>query len=494
MALAWFRILMVVVCASASMSLVQADDSVIAKAEKLELAGDFIGAEKLLDAALAKEGLDTETKYALVFERDRLDRIRQDFELTEADLKAKVLAGVKDATPEEFAKWLDEGRFDGRSIDGQLLYMNSGVRNLFYRDQSLESRRNVPKDESDVQHLRLNLTRQIRAAVKEQKSPYVLPRKFDVQFTGTVHKDAAPEGSVIKAWLPVPRDFPFQRGMTLISTSPQPIEVAPGDSPIRSVYFEQKAVAGEPTIFKTHFTYEHDSIRFDIDPAVVTPFDGKDKEVARFVEEGPHVEFTPELIALSKEIVGDETNPAIKARKIYDWVSENINYSLAIEYSTIRNVSDYCRAKRYGDCGQEALLYIALCRVSGVPARWQSGWNMFPGRLNLHDWSEIYLDPYGWVPVDVCYGITATQNMHYLTKSEQAEVADFYFGGLEPYRMAANSDHAQKLTPAKLSPRSDTIDFQRAEYEANGKNIYYDKFSYDFDVKEIPPTTTTTSK
>ncbi len=492
--MAWLRIVLVMVGSLISWQTCLAEDSALAKAQRLELAGDFQQAEQLLDAALAQADLSREDRYTLTFERDRLFRIRRDFRLTRDQLQTKVLAGVKNATPEEFAQWVDQGRFDYRDIDGTRLYMGSSVRNLFYRDPKLEHRRYAPADEADVQHLRLKLTRQIRAAVKAEKSPYVLTKKFDVHFTGTVDADAAPAGSVIKAWLPIPRSFPFQRGFQLISSTPQPLQIAPADSPIRSVYCEQKATAGQPTKFETHFTFEHDAIRFDIDPAIVTPFDGQDEEIARFVQEGPHVEFTPELIALSKEIVGDEKNPAIVARKIYDWISNNIQYSLAIEYSTIRNLSGYCHTKRYGDCGQEAMLYIALCRVNGIPARWQSGWNLFPGRLNLHDWSEIYLEPYGWVPVDVCYGITALQSMNYLTESERQEVADFYFGGLEPYRMAANSDHSQKLSPTKLAPPSDTIDFQRGEYEVGDKNLYYDKFTYDFEVKEIPPATTTVAK
>lgn len=157
--------------------------------------------------------------------------------------------------------------------------------------------------------------------------------------------------------------------------------------------------------------------------------------------------FTPALRALARQLVGDETNPYRQTKAFYDWIAENIKYSYAIEYSTIRNISDYCRARGYGDCGQEALLFIALCRVQGIPARWQSAWNTFPSSQSIHDWCEIYLAPYGWMPVDPYQGIWAMQYAFTLTPAQRREIRDFYFGGLDPYRMAANADHNQELTP-----------------------------------------------
>jgi transglutaminase-like putative cysteine protease len=166
-------------------------------------------------------------------------------------------------------------------------------------------------------------------------------------------------------------------------------------------------------------------------------------------------------------------------------MAENIKYSFALEYSTIRNISDYCRVKGYGDCGQEALLFITLCRLNGVPARWQSAWNTFPGDKDIHDWTEIYLAPYGWVPVDPYMGLWAMRYANTLTAEQRRQIRDFYFGGLDQYRIIANSDHNQTLTPPKRSLRSDNVDFQRGELECGGKNIYFDQYSYNLSLKEV---------
>ena len=142
-------------------------------------------------------------------------------------------------------------------------------------------------------------------------------------------------------------------------------------------------------------------------------------------------------------------------------------------------------SKGYGDCGQEALLFIALCRLNGIPARWQSGWNTFPGDKSNHDWSEIYLAPYGWMPVDPYMGIWAMRYANTLEPEQKREVRDFYFGGLDQYRMIANSDHSQTLTPPKHTMRSDDVDFQRGELECGDKNIYFNQFSYNLTLKEV---------
>src|SRR5205807_9867014 len=162
-----------------------------------------------------------------------------------------------------------------------------------------------------------------------------------------------------------------------------------------------------------------------------------DSELKKYTAQAPHIAFTPEIRKLAQEIAGGENNSYLKARKFYDWIAGQIKYSYALEYSTIRNISDYCRTKGYGDCGQEALLFMTLCRFSGIPARWQSGWNTFPGDKTIHDWCEIYIAPYGWMPVDPYRGIFAMRYATSLTPEQQRELRDFYFGGLDQYRMAA---------------------------------------------------------
>jgi hypothetical protein len=117
-----------------------------------------------------------------------------------------------------------------------------------------------------------------------------------------------------------------------------------------------------------------------------------------------------------------------------------------------------------------------MARCAGVPAKWQSGWMMHPGNLNLHDWAEIYYEGIGWVPVDQSFG-----------RVESAlgndEVYYFYTKGIDAYRMIVNQDISAPLFPAKIYPRSETVDFQRGEVEWKGGNLYFDRWNYDMEVK-----------
>jgi transglutaminase-like putative cysteine protease len=421
----------------------------------------------------------------LEFELDRLERIKKDFPYTKEELFAELKDSVKNLTAEEYNRWLTEGRFESREIDGQRYFADTSVNNLYFRYPELNPRRTPPKDTTALQKARLESCTVIRQAALAGKTPYVLPKRFHVTMTVTTKPTAAPAGEIIRAWLPIPRHYPFQDDFELIAAAPAVSRTDDKESPIRCVYLEQPAKNNAPTQFRIEYEYTTHAVSFDLRPGEVRPCDPNDPAVKGFTGEGPHVVFTPEMCALSQKIVGDETNPCLKAKKCFDWIAENIKYSFALEYSTIRNISDYCRAKGYGDCGQEALLFITLCRFNGVPARWQSGWDTFPGNKDIHDWSEIYLAPYGWVPVDPYMGLFAMRYATTLTPEQRRQIRDFYFGGLDQYRIVANCDHNQTLTPPKRSLRSDNVDFQRGELECGDKNIYFDQYSYNLTVKEL---------
>jgi hypothetical protein len=174
----------------------------------------------------------------------------------------------------------------------------------------------------------------------------------------------------------------------------------------------------------------------------------------------------------SREVVGDEKNPYRIAQKLFAAV-DRIPWAGAREYSTISNISDYALHAGHADCGQQTLLLMTLLRLNGIPARWQSGWVYSDGQYdNMHDWGWLYLAPYGWVPMDVTFGHL---------DSPDPQIAGFYLGGLDAYRLTFNDDISQPFVPAKQHVRSETVDSQRGEVEWRGGNLYFDKWDYEFE-------------
>ncbi|MGO8839244.1 MAG: transglutaminase-like domain-containing protein [Limisphaerales bacterium] len=457
-------------------------------ARGFEEGGRFTKAAILLQAAIADTNTPAAERRKLEFELERMSRIRKDYSLKEEDIYIQLHATITNLTPREFSGWISKGWFDLKKIDGKTCFFRCGVENLYYRHPELRARGIHPDDEKTADEERkalLQFVRDVKAETARLNTNYVLPRTCRVVEHAKLAGDVLAPGDAVKAWLPVPRIYPFQYGFKLLKSSFAPIAIAPETSSIRSVYLEVTNKGGAPLEFSLEYEVTSEAVHFTLNPALIQSIDPLEPALNPYLQEAPHVVFTPEMKALSAKIVGSEANPMLKAKKIYDWQCEHLLYSCARQYSTLTNISDYVRRNGYGDCGEQALLFITLCRYNGIPARWQSGWMLFPGHTSGHDWSEIYLAPYGWLPVDPTMGNFVMHLFTALSPQERIEVRDFYFGGLDQWRLIFNSDHSQKLEPPKKYFRSDDVDFQGAEIETAAKNLYSDRFTFELSFNVI---------
>lgn len=237
---------------------------------------------------------------------------------------------------------------------------------------------------------------------------------------------------------------------------------------------EKKAVAGKKTEFEYIFSYDSRNKWFDIEAKDIKPYNTNSKIYKKYTSEREtHVIFSDRIKHLTDSIIGNETNPLLKAKSIYTWINNNFPWASAREYSTIENIPEYVLDNHHGDCGQVSLLFITMARYAGIPAKWQSGWMLHPGAVNLHDWAEVYYEGFGWIPVDQSFGIT---------KSDNEDVQYYFLTGLDAYRVIVNDDFSMPFYPAKIYPRSETVDFQRGEVEWRGGNLYFDLWDYDLEI------------
>ncbi|TAN07485.1 MAG: transglutaminase domain-containing protein [Rhodanobacteraceae bacterium] len=446
---------------------------------QLVTAGQFKAAEARIDAALKQPDLSADARRAFEFQRARMQRMRLDFDLTADQVKAEVRKQIPGMTDAQFAQWDAHGLFEHMDIDGERLYFNRSPSNLFHLSEQARQLRKgdhttyatsgLPQDVNDNY---IDFDRKVIAAARASGKSSVLPKRVQVTQTLTVKAGAVPAGKMIRAWIPYPRaDAGQQEDIQFVSSQPSKHQIAPKSAMQRTVYLEQPAQAGKPTVFSITYQVTLYAQYHAIDPAKVMPAKITPALAPYVAERAPHIVFTEPLQVFSRQVVGDATNPYQIARRIYAAV-DDIPWAGAREYSTIPDLSAYTLHAGHGDCGEQTMLLITLMRMNGIPARWQSGWTFTDGNYDdIHDWAEIYLAPYGWIPVDVTYGR--------LDSSDPA-LKWFYLGGLDNYRIAFNDGFSQPFIPAKKFFRSDTVDSQRGEVEWDGGDLYYDKWNYDF--------------
>lgn len=460
------------------------ESKVISDAVSLRDQGEFEKATRLLQTWLDQNttGVEAAEQRAVAFEIERIHRIRQDYKTSRERLISQLQDRLTTFSASELDAFERDGLLDVQLIDGQKLYVNTSASNLLLRIPELRARSKNPEPKKSYWRL-YDQMNQARKAAEITSLTLVLPQDWTVKFKLTVDKDAAEDGKIIRAWLPFVSQQSYQADVAILDASPVPLAIAPPQYPHRTVYMEQAAVKGKKAEFSLTFLYRTWArVNNNLDPSLVRPYSKDAPDYAYYTRERkPHIDFSNEdLLRVNAEIKAGDPNPLLLARRVYDWVAKNTIYQYAREYSTLDNISCYTASRRAGDCGQHGMLFIALCRMNGIPARWTTGWESFADSgQNMHDWCEFYVEPWGWLPADPDMAVNVLNYADDMTTAQRTELADWMFGNMDNYRLTVNTDYGRSLFPRKTDFRSETVDFQRGEVESEGKNIYFDKFSYN---------------
>lgn len=430
------------------------------------------------------------------WERDLQYRLETDFCRSRQDVETYIKKYIPDVTEKQIDEWTESGKLESMMIGGERKYFRNAAPNLFRIDERCREIKFLAEGPEQSPHYVLGVQNIANIAEDYYKTGLNIsePVKMRVRYTLTVDADAVPDGETIRCWLPYPRtDAPRQTSVRFISAGWK-TEIADGEyenglvadsekaegltfsgdgCAHSTLYMEATAKKGCPTEFYEEFEYVCSGEWYPLDTedrtgkAMVEHPTGLNNPENYVGEREKHIIFTPEILALRDSLAEGITDKVEQARAFYKWIDANFPWASAREYSTIPNIPEYVLASGHGDCGQVSLLFITLCRASGIPARFQSGFMVHPGNNNLHDWSEIWIDEYGWVPVDQSFG------------------GDSYFGGMDSYRLIVNCDYGRDLVPAKKYPRSETVDFQRGEVEWEEGNLYFPMWDYDLEVEYL---------
>jgi len=160
---------------------------------------------------------------------------------------------------------------------------------------------------------------------------------------------------------------------------------------------------------------------------------------------------------LARKIVSGKQSVLEKARAVYDWTVEN----------TYRNPEtrgcgkgDVCSLLQDpgGKCADISSVFVALARAAGVPTR-----EVFGIRLGKKDgqdvsswqhcWAEFFLPGYGWVSVDPADVRKLMLKEELALDSQRtAELREYFWGGLDPYRVRLSEGRDLQLSPPQQGP------------------------------------------
>lgn len=427
---------------------------------KLKNYGDFAGAGKMVDHFLSKD-IPQALRERLKIEKDVLRVLSgNEYPYNYEEALQIMKDHLKDFKAEELDELKAIGAADWIYINGEVHFQRRFYENLIKTRPDLAARVMVEDvDDARGNEQKVKLLNDNIHYMKEHGGRTVRTRiRASIQPT----KENERAGSKVAVHIPVPKVCQQISAVKILASSPEITQIAPEDAAQRTVYFETVLQPDQKFTVEYEYDYHVDYVELDPEKASAEQPDFCTEEQA------PHIVFTPYLRAVLDEILEGETNPVKKARRIYDFVTTKIMYSYMREYFTISCIPEYAAQNMKGDCGVQALLFITLCRMAGIPARWQSGLYATEFYTGCHDWAQFYVAPYGWVFADLSFGGSAW-------RAGDKERWNYYFGNLDVFRMPANSEIQAEFTPEKKWLRIDPIDNQRGEIEYEDQGLLFEQ-------------------
>lgn len=413
---------------------------------KLKWNGQFSLMQEMIDLRIQKD-IPQQLKERLLLEKEIIRQLPKSFLYTKEEAIKICKDKINDFSDEEFDTLFKDSAFEFLFVNNVMKFKDDFFDNLIKTRPVYQKRLKQPTTQKE------NRDEIIQHIIDKKDVKY----KIHVKVAMKMKQEYEEIGKIIRVWLPVPIEYAQVEDVHILKTSSNKAIINDNSVLQRSVYFEEKLQPDQEFYveyeFVNHIHYQ------ELDESIV-----KESMFKEALDEcPPHIIFTPYLKQLTKDITGNETNPLLKAKKIYDYITTHIPYSFVRPYITLPCLSEYMATGLKGDCGIYAVLFITLCRIAGIPASWQSGLYCTPTTIGNHDWARFYIEPYGWLFCDCSFGGSGFRN-----HSEKQR--EFYFGHLDPFRIPSAKAFQSDLVPSKTFTRRDPYDHQTGEIE------YVDRF------------------
>jgi len=267
------------------------------------------------------------------------------------------------------------------------------------------------------------------------------------------HITQVTDGARVRVWLSMPGDRPGQV-VKIRNISPNPTEIlVDQDHGNRVVYWD---VTPEPDTKILLFHYDFDAtltpVSMVTNDQTVTPYDRTSHVFSRYTSASDLIRIDGEIASAALRIVGAETHPQHRAKKLFDWMVNNLEF---VPGGTADSNTLGTLRSRQGDCGQYSRLFTAMCRSLGIPARTVTTHRLTGG---MHRLAEFYLPSQGWVPVDIAVAQVMVPENSLFTAAEAQMFAkgkgipvtepDWLFGNTPPSQIVLSVGNDLELVPS----------------------------------------------
>lgn len=394
-------------------------------------------AAEMIRTLLAQDIPDT-LRARLLLETRRIDRLPRLYPYTRADILAQLRQAGHPISDGQLQQWEDEGRIDFRYIGGQKMYFEDVVPSL-QKNGTLPPLPQPPAPAGEC-----SLDDMIQEIMTEREVTYRITAQHAIR----------PESFTAQpliAHLPYPLERDQQHHVQLLDGTPH--HIAGTDALQRTASW--RGMLSPQASF--HIRYQ-----YDVTLQYARPLTAPAPDQPLYPDAPPPVSADlecpdPAIRALAQTLTEGIASPAAQAWAFYRYITERCTYAFVPDYMMLDHLETYVLLHRQGDCGLQALLFIHLCRSAGIPARWQSGMCINGNNsLGSHDWAQFYLPGWGWLFCDPSYGGGAFRR-------GQSVRHAFYFGNIDPARMAANADYLAPFVPDFPAFRHDPTDSQSGE-------------------------------
>lgn len=433
---------------------------------KLKWGGDYERLVRVIDRRLADETLPEALRKRLQLERILAARIPSQYPYSYEEALELLKTKIRDFKDEELEMLWEENTAEWIYINGKVRFHELFFDNLMKTREDYGARflGKLEDNEKNAALLRENVR------LMEEKGGRTVHMRLLTKLSLTPEAEKAFMGRTARVYMPLPVEYAQVKNFRVLGfqgTAGEPISVDNGDYPQRTALFETVIRGGEA--WQTEFEFDNETVFRNPDPSRVLPV----QPSFYTGEEAPHIRFTPYLRELTESVTGGEKNPLLAAEKIYRFITSQVKYSFVRSYSTVEDIPEFTAASRKGDCGFQALLFITMCRIAGIPARWQSGLYATPLTVGCHDWAQYYVAPFGWLSADCSFGGSAFR------QGDEKRRA-YYGANLDPYRIPYASQFMHSFSRAEEGLRDDPYDNQSGEVFCGGRFL---RFGKEFTVK-----------